>query len=100
MYHQIVTIVFKRGVPMSEVDGTLRLARLACDALYGADRVEFEAQHEIDHGRRICRIDTASDVGVALAAVFRGYARREFGVDAFEIKRARRAKAMTERACA
>lgn len=76
---------FGESVSMPEVDGTLRLAVMAVEALHGADRVRMEGRFELDtHGRTVA-IDVATEVGRALALVFGSYIRREFGDEAVKI---------------
>jgi hypothetical protein len=74
-------------VPMDEVENTLRLARLAVESLHGEDRVAIETVATIDHASRSCLIDTTVDTGRALAVVFAGYVRREFGNAAVRVQR-------------
>jgi hypothetical protein len=85
MANDSVLLSFRQEVPMREIEGTLRLARLACEGLYGPDRVELEASYEVDHALGRCRIGTTSEIGRSLASIFRGYVRREFGEAAFHV---------------
>lgn len=78
-------IVFDRHVPLKDVEGTLRLAQLAAESLHGQNRVELEASCSIDRDRHKVAIQTMTDVGRTLAAVFLGYARREFGTEAMTV---------------
>ena len=84
---------FNRHVPMRDVEGTLRLARLAAESLHGQDRVALESATAFKRSDRKVAIDTSTEVGRTLAAVFLGYARREFGADVMQIKQ------LTESAC-
>lgn len=74
-----VRFAFDTSVPMTEVEATLRLALLAVESLHGEDRVRLDAKVTVDRATRVCVIDVASEVGRALALVFGGYIRREFG---------------------
>jgi hypothetical protein len=87
--------VFDRPISMNAVHGTLRLAQLAAESLHGQDRVALEAARKFDREQRCVVIDVSTDVGRTLAAVFLGYARREFGPDAIEVQ-----PMATGRACA
>jgi hypothetical protein len=78
-------IVFDRHVPLKQVEGTLRLAQLAAECLHGQSRVDLEAACSLDRSHRLVVIQTLTAVGRTLAAVFLGYARREFGADSMTI---------------
>jgi hypothetical protein len=79
---------FRPEVSMREVEGTLKLARLACESLYGARRVKRETRTDVDHVQGACRIETAGVVGRTLFSIFDAYLRREFGSQAFATKNA------------
>lgn len=72
-------IRFNDGVPMDEVRGTLALARLACEALHGLDRVALEPAAEVDLMNRRVVLDPSTPCGRDLATLFFGFSRREFG---------------------
>ena len=78
---------FTPAVRMDEAAGTFQLALLATESLHGADRVTLEAVYKIDADNRVIEVDRTSVVGCTLALVFLGYARREFGQDAFRMRR-------------
>jgi hypothetical protein len=77
--------VFDRHVSIKDMSGTLRLAQLAAESLHGQDRVELEASCSLDRDERCVVIQTVTEVGRTLAAVFLGYARREFGAEAVTV---------------
>ena len=87
--HALVTFYFDDVVPIAEVDGTLQLSLMAAESIYGRDRIRLEAQPHLDPEGRRCSIDTATAVGRALAAIFLGYSRREFGETAVRISQGR-----------
>jgi hypothetical protein len=76
---QSVRVIFDPGIDMEEVAGTLELARLGAESLYGAETVELEAAWRLDRPNRCVDIDTFTRVGRTLALIFLGYVRREFG---------------------
>jgi hypothetical protein len=80
--------VFGSWVPMAEVEATLRLAQIAAESMHGEDRVRLETCSRVDLAARACFIDTITEVGRTLAAIFGGYVRREFGESAVLIERA------------
>jgi hypothetical protein len=82
---QSVRVIFDPGIDMEEVAGTLELARLGAESLYGAETVELEAAWRLD--RCFIDIDMSTCVGKSLALMFLGYARREFGPGAVQTHR-------------
>jgi hypothetical protein len=76
---------FDESVAMSEVAGTLALARLAAESLHGRERLEMEASASVDEQSRCVRISGASEVARSLAVIFLGYARHEFGTNAVRV---------------
>lgn len=83
-----VRLTFATDVPMTDVEGTLELARIATEAVHGEGRVEFAAACSLDPDHRDVRIDTTCAVGRTLALIFLGYARREFGRESVTVERA------------
>jgi hypothetical protein len=84
----LVRFTFAKTASMEEVEGTLHLARLAVESLHGKDRVRLDAKFAIDRTTHTCMIDAACEVGRALAMIFAGYVRREFGDGAVRMERA------------
>ena len=87
MTSKIVRFQIGAGISMREVTGTLHLARLAAESLYGEERVELEVNCWADESERVVHVETDSEVGRTLAIVFAGYARREFGDGAVRMER-------------
>jgi len=83
-----VQLVFEPDVDMSDVAETLELSRLAADALYGPERMALEASWRLDRPSGTVVIDTSTAPGRAVATIFLGYARREFGEQAVRVTRA------------
>ena len=79
--------IFTGPSTMDEVRGTLRLAELAVESIYGHDRVHLETHASLDERLRCCAIDTSSKVGRVLATVFAGFIRQEFGSDGVRVQR-------------
>lgn len=74
-----VNFHFQPSLSLDEIDGTLRLSLMAAESLYGTTRLKLEPPARLDRAERQCRIDTSTEVGRAIASIFFGYARREFG---------------------
>ena len=77
---------FKEKSSFEEAEGTLRLARLAVESLFGLERTNLEANVTVDRHRRRFAIDVSQRVGRTLALVFAGYARREFDADDMHVE--------------
>jgi hypothetical protein len=90
----VTRFTFGPDVSMAEVEGTLRLSRLATESLHGFARVQLEASCSIDHRERRVEIEASTDVGHTLALIFLGYVRREFGSQAVRVVPGRTATAM------
>jgi len=82
-----VRFVFDDSVVPKEAEGTLRLAVMAVESLFGPGRVALECRYRLDLRRRIALIDTTGEVGRTLALIFGGFIRREFGHDAVRLNR-------------
>jgi hypothetical protein len=72
---------FCGGVPLEEARATLRLAEMAVESLFGAERVSIDAAVVINYSARQFVFDVSRRVGRTLALVFAGYVRREFGAE-------------------
>ena len=88
--HTGVLFHFDRGLSLDEIDGTLRLSLMAAESLYGTTRLKLEPRTHLHREKHACHIDTSTEVGRAIASIFFGYARREFGERAIEVHPVRR----------
>jgi len=79
---------FHEGVPLQEVEETLMLAALAVESLHGRSQLRLDAAFRLDKAARTCVVDARSDVGRSIARIFTGFLVREFGDEAFSIRRA------------
>jgi hypothetical protein len=82
-----VQFTFSPAVVIEEVQGTLALAVMALESLYGPDRVVLDATYRLDPQTRTLDVDRANDVGATFALILLGFLRREFGPDAFRMRR-------------
>lgn len=88
MIREIYRYTFGPSVPPGEVEETLLLAVLAAESLHGTSRVRLDASYCFDAEKRACVIDAGTDVGRDICRMFTGFAIREFGEDAFQVRRA------------
>lgn len=78
---------FTRDVPLDEAEMTLHLAMYAIEGLYGVARVRLDVSYYVDEPRRVIIVDGTKRVGAALVRVFANLLVREFGDEAFEVRR-------------
>lgn len=76
-----------RTVPFAEVSQSLALAVLAAECLLGHSQVRMETAFLIDEEQRSCVVDASTDAGQKIARIFTGFLTKEFGEDAFEVRR-------------
>lgn len=77
---------FPPGPGTDDLQDTLLLAVLACEALHGDARVRLEGDYSFDRRHRRCEIATTSDVGRDLNRLFAGLVAKEFGRDSFRVQ--------------
>ena len=82
---------FAPQVSALEIEETRHLAVLAVESLLGQSRVRLDASYCMDVEKRACVIDAGTDVGRDIVRIFTGLAIREFGEDAFKVRRVERA---------
>jgi hypothetical protein len=87
MTRDIYRYSFPPPVPLDEVEATLLLALWGAESLHGESQVRLDATHLLDRDRRACVIDAGTPAGRDVNRLFVGYARREFGDDAFRVER-------------
>ncbi|MCC6909086.1 MAG: hypothetical protein IT430_14175 [Phycisphaerales bacterium] len=78
---------FRAGVDLTEVEATLHLSILAGEGLFGEARVRMEVAYHVDAPHRVILIDGRTAAGDAIVRVFTAFITREFGEDAFEVRR-------------
>lgn len=75
------------NVPIEDVEASLLLAILAVESIHGESQVRMDAGHVFDAELRKCVIDGRTEVGRDLNRLFTGFLIREFGDNAFTVKR-------------
>ena len=78
---------FDRTVLLTEAEMTLQLAIIAVEGLFGQARVRLDASYHLDEPRRVIIVDGTTVIGSAVVRVFIGLLIREFGEDAFHVRR-------------
>jgi len=87
MIKEVCRYTFRPKVPMKHVEESIILAMFAAEGLHGSPRVRMETSYLLDAKKRACVIDITTDAGRDIARILTGFLSREFGEDAFEIKR-------------
>jgi hypothetical protein len=87
MASQVYRFKFNNQIPFESVEVTLLRAILAAEALHGETLVRLDAGHALDAAHHTCVIDASTRVGQNLNLLFTGFAGREFGQDAFQVRR-------------
>lgn len=82
----VLRYAFKSSIPAKEIEGTLFLAIVAAEGLYGSARVRIDGAYCFSPKRRVCVIDAGSDVGRDICRMFTGFAIREYGEKAFKVR--------------
>jgi hypothetical protein len=90
---------FKTDVPLQDVEITMLLALVAVESLHGETQVRLDAEYRIDADRHACMVSVATPLGRDLNRLFAGFARREYGEDAFHVERLGAEKPETVGAC-
>ncbi len=78
---------FAYSASMRDVEETLLLSVIAAEALHGRSLVRLDASFCMDEKKRSCIVDAGTEVGRHIARIFTGFLAREFGEDAFKVKR-------------
>jgi hypothetical protein len=87
MFEQAYRYRFAERVGLRDAGDTLLLAVLAVEGLFGAARVRMDFAFATDEAIRVIVVDASTDVGQAVSGIFTAFLSREFGPDAFCIKR-------------
>jgi len=78
---------FDGSVSMTDAETTLHLAVLGAEGLFGETAVRMDGAYSIDEERRCCVIDARNEIGRSICQLFTGYLTKEFGGDAFRVRR-------------
>ncbi len=78
---------FAERIDLRDVGDTLLLAVLAAAGLFGQTRVRMDAGFATDPSSNVLIVDASTIVGQAINGIFTSFLMREFGADAFEVKR-------------
>jgi len=77
---------FFRDIDLREARGTLLLALLAAEGLFGRTRVRMDAAWAEDDGINVIVIDAGTLVGITVCLIFTAFLTAEFGADGFDVR--------------
>jgi hypothetical protein len=78
---------FAECVDLRDARDTLLLAALATEGLYGEARVRMDAAYAVDAPLQVIVVDEATQVDQDVSGVFTSLLTKEFGPDAFSVRR-------------
>ena len=78
---------FRDEANLLEAESTLHVAILAAEGLFGEARVRMDAGYVIDPSIRTLVVDASTAVGQVVCGIFTALVLREFGQDAFNVRR-------------
>ena len=87
MFEQAYRYRFADRVDLRDAGDTLLLAVLAAEGLFGAAQVRMDLGLAVDEAIGVIVVDASTDVGQAVNGIFMSFISREFGPDAFCVKR-------------
>ena len=90
MKSDVYRFTLARVVDLIEAESTLQLAILATEGLLGEACVRMETSYHIDAPRCAVLIDGGTPAGNAVVRIFTAFITREFGADAFSVRRVAR----------
>jgi len=87
MRTDVYRFTFVPTIDMLEAEATLQLAIAAADGLFGEARTRMDVAYFVDVSRASMFVDGNTPVGNAVIRIFTAFATREFGPDAFAVRR-------------
>ncbi len=87
MNANIFQFAFATAVDLTDVEATLQVAIVAAEGIFGEAQVRMEVSYHLDPDHRAIHIDAGTAAGEAVVRVFTALVIREFGPDAFTVRR-------------
>jgi hypothetical protein len=87
MHEPEYTFLFSSDVDLDEATGTLRHSLMAAEGLYGEARVRTEVSFAIEPVRAAIRVSGVPPILDSVTQIFASLLTREFGRDAFTVRR-------------
>jgi len=83
----VYRFTFDKGVALTDAEATLHLAMIAAEGLFSGALVRMDVTFAVDEPRRGLTVDGSTAVGSAVIRMFTSLLLREFGEDAFTVRR-------------
>ena len=87
MNTNVYRFAFVPRISLGEAEMTLQLAIFAAEGLFGTASVRLDFRYYVDVPRHSLFVDGTTEVGETIIKIFTGLALREFGEDAFCVRR-------------
>jgi len=81
---------FRDAVDLHDAEETLLLSILAAEGLFGEARLRMDLGYVVDESINVVAVDTSTQVGYAVAAIFTAFVNREFGPESFDVRHTER----------
>jgi hypothetical protein len=89
MSMQIYRYEFDQKVAAEEIEASLLIALIGTESLHGETATQLGSSHLFDAAKHVCIVDVETPVGRDFNSLFAGFLRREFGPEAFRVRRVR-----------
>lgn len=83
----VYRFTFDKGIALAEAEATLHLAMIAAEGLFSSALVRMDVSFAVDEPRRSLTVDGSTPVGSAVVRMFTSLLLREFGENAFTVRR-------------
>ncbi len=78
---------FGNDIELTDAEATLHLAMIAAEGLFGNALVRMDVSFAVDQAGRNLTVDGTTAVGATVVRMFTSLLLREFGEDAFTVRR-------------
>jgi hypothetical protein len=89
----VYRFTFDKEIALTDAEATLHLAMIAAEGLFGNAIVRMDVSFEADQAGRSLTVDGTTPVGAAVVRMFTSLMLREFGEDAFTVRRVKASSA-------
>lgn len=97
MIEDVFKFELDRSVPLRDAEESLQLSMIALEGLVGTARVRLDCEYHLDKPHHAIIVDGTTTLGASLVRIYTGILLREFGEEAFSVRRIRPARATGSR---
>jgi len=87
MIREVYRFRFRSDIDLAEAESTLHLAIVAAEGLFGEAQTRMDVAYAVDPSITAVIVDASTEVGQAVSAIFTAFVLREFGRQAFDVRR-------------